>query len=171
MPDGLEMTTRGFPELERTLDDMGQSLGEQVCRKALREGGNLMKGAIAANAPERPDLPSGTALPVGALRNDITVTVTKDKGAQNSFSAWIEAGKETFRVSVWVEWGHRFVRGGRYMNWGKRGKGQHVGEVIAHPYIRPAFDANEDLAFEVIAQTALNEINRVAGERGLNAGR
>ena len=165
MADGLEITTTGFAEVERSLDDLGQSLGEQICRKALRAGGNVMKGAIAANAPVRPDLPSGTALPVGALQSDITVIVSKD--SPESFSAWIEPGKSTLHVARWVEWGHRQVAGGRFKNWGKRGKGKEVGDVEAHPYIRPAFDANEELAFSAIAETIATEVNKVAAERGL----
>jgi HK97 gp10 family phage protein len=156
MADGLEITTTGFAEVERSLEDLGQSLGEQICRKALRAGGNVMKAAIAANAPVRPDLPSGTALPVGALQSDITVAVTKD--APDSFSAWIEPGKETMHVARWVEWGHRLVRGKK-----------EVGDVPAHPYIRPAFDANEDLAFNAVAETITTEVNKVAAERGLGS--
>lgn len=168
MADGLEITTQGFTEMESTLDDLGTSLGEKICRKALRAGGNLMKAAIAANAPVRPDLPSKTALPVGALQSDVIVTVTKD--SEHSFSAWIEPGKETIRVARWVEWGHRLVRGGRYMNWGKRGKGTQVDEVRAHPYIRPAFDANEDLAAGAMAEVITTEVTALAKQRGLNGG-
>jgi HK97 gp10 family phage protein len=157
MADGLEITTTGFAEVERSLEDLGQSLGEQICRKALRAGGNVMKAAIAANAPVRPDLPSGTALPVGALQSDITVIVSKD--APDSFSAWIEPGKETMHAARWVEWGHDFP------------KGKKIKDVRAYPYIRPAFDANEDLAFNALAETIATEVNKVAAERGLNAGR
>jgi HK97 gp10 family phage protein len=167
MADGLEITTTGFAEVERSLEEMGQSLGEQICRKALRAGGNVMKAAIAANAPVRPPLPSGTALPPGALQSDITVIVSKD--APDSFSAWIEPGKETIHVARWVEWGHRLVRGKTRKR--KNLKGKEIGDVVAHPYIRPAFDANEDLAFEAIAETVATEVNKVASERGLNAGR
>lgn len=169
MADGLEIATLGFAEVERSLDDLGQSLGEQICRTALRNGGNLMKAAISANAPVRVPLPSGTALPPGTLQSDITVTVTKD--GEQSFSAWIEPGKFSIRVSRWVEWGHRLVHGGRYMNWRKRGKGKEIGDVKAYPYIRPAFDANEELAFEAVADTIATEVNAAAAERGLNAGR
>lgn len=167
MDDGVEITTQGFPELERTLEEMGHSLGEQICRKSLRAGGQLIKAAIAANAPVRPDLPAGTALPPGALQSDVQVTVSKDKNLPDSFSAWIEPGKETIHVARWVEWGHRLVRG-------KSRKGSSVnviGDVPAHPYIRPAFDANEELAFEAVAETVATEVNAVASERGLNAGR
>jgi HK97 gp10 family phage protein len=158
MADGLEITTTGFAEVERSLDDLGQSLGEQICRKALRAGGNVMKAAIAANAPVRPDLPSGTALPAGALQSDITVVVTKE--APDSFSAWIEPGPASRHVSIFVEWGHRLVKGER-----------QIGDVSAAPYIRPAFDANEDLASNAVADTIATEVNAAASERGLNAGR
>jgi HK97 gp10 family phage protein len=165
MADGLEITTTGFAELEKSMEAMGQELGEQICRKALRAGGNVMKGAIAANAPARPPLPSGTALPVGTLQSDITVTVTKDN--PESFSAWIEPGSRSRHVAKFVEWGHRLVRGKSR----KGSPGKVIGDVPAHPYIRPAFDANEELVFEAVATTAAAEVNAVAAERGLNAGR
>lgn len=159
MADGIEITTQGFAEVERSLDDLGQSLGEQICRKALRAGGNLMKAAVAANAPVRPDLPSGTALPPGTLQSDITVTVAKDRNQQDSFSAWIEPGRESYHVCVFVEWGHRLVKGKK-----------QIGDVAAHPYWRPAFDSNQDLAFNAVAETIAAEVNKAAAERGLHAG-
>lgn len=166
MADGLEITVQGASDLDRILDDLGAGDAvELVCRRALRNGGNLMKAAIAANARVRPPLPSGTALPPGALQGDIQVAVTKD--AENSFSAWIYPGKFTRHVALWVEWGHRLVRGKST----KSRKGKEIGDVPAHPYIRPAFDENEDLAFEAVADSLATDINAAAKARGLNAGR
>jgi HK97 gp10 family phage protein len=157
MADGLEITVTGLSELDAAMADLGSGDAvEQVCRRALREGGNVMKAAIAANAPVRPDLPSGTALPPGALQSDITVTVSKD--SDNSFSAWIEPGKFTRHVARFVEYGHELIHG-------KNRKA--VGDVRAHPYIRPAFDANEDLAVDAVSESISRDISAVARQRGL----
>ena len=162
MADGLEITVTGLSELDAAMAELGSGNAvEQVCRRALREGGNVMKAAIAANAPVRPELPSGTALPPGALQGDIQVTVSKD--SENSFSAWIEPGKFTRHVATWVEYGHRLVRG----KTGKRSEGTVTGDVRAHPYIRPAFDANEDLAVDAVSESIAKDINAAARQRGL----
>lgn len=166
MADGLEITVTGLSELDAAMADLGSGDAvEQVCRRALREGGNVMKAAIAANAPVRVELPSGTALPPGALQSDIQVTVSKD--SENSFSAWIEAGPATIHVSRFVEYGHQLVRGGRLATKRSRGNGKIVGDVRAHPYIRPAFDSNEDLAVDAVSESLAKDINAAARKRGL----
>jgi hypothetical protein len=56
---------------------------KKITRKALRKGAEITRDAIAVRAPERPDLPSGTALPIGALKNDIIIrSYTDDKGKE-----------------------------------------------------------------------------------------
>lgn len=164
MADGLEITVQGADDLDKMLDDLGAGdTVDSVCRRALREGGNLMKAAIAANAPVRTPMPSSNALPPGTLQSDITVTVSKD--SENSYSAWIEPGKFSRHVAIWVEWGHRLVRGKS-----RKGlPGRVVGDVPAHPYIRPAFDANEDLAFEAVAESLAKDINTAYGGGRLGA--
>lgn len=148
MADGLDISITGLGELDHAMQDMGEGqAAEGICRRALRAGGDVMKGAIAANAPVRPALPSGTALPPGTLQSDITVTVTRE--SPESFSAWIEPGKYSRHVASWVEWGHRLVKGK---------KGKVVGDVVAHPYIRPAFDANEELAAAAMAESITADV-------------
>lgn len=163
--DGLSIEVLGAAELDTLFGQMAGEEAEKICRKALRAGGNQMRAAIAINAPIRPDLPSGTALPPGALQSDITVTVSKN--SENSFSAWIEPGFATMHAARWVEWGHRLVRGKS-----RRGKpGKVIGDVPAHPYIRPAFDANEDLAAAEVANAVMDGVDDMVQQRGLNAGR
>lgn len=168
MADGLTVQMQGFAELDKLFADMGGPTGEVVVRRGLRAGGNVMKAAIAANAPVRPDLPSGTALPPGALQSDITVTVSKD--SDTSFSAWIEPGAQTRRVAIWVEWGHRLVRSGRLAAKRSRGNGKVVGDVAAHPYIRPAFDANEDLAVNAVSASIAEDFEKAFKTNGTLTG-
>jgi Bacteriophage HK97-gp10, putative tail-component len=165
--DGLNIEVLGVPELEALFGEMAGQEAEKICRKALRAGGNQMRAAIAINAPVRAPLPSGTALPPGALQSDITVTVTKNN--DTSFSAWIEPGKQTMHVARWVEWGHRLVRGKTSRRRGTKGK--EIGDVEAHPYIRPSFDANEDLAAGVVADAVIEGVDEMVMQRGLDAGR
>jgi hypothetical protein len=163
--DGIEITFEGIPEFSRMMTDLAGPVAERIIRHAVREGGRVVQAAITEAAPVRPDLPSGTALPPGALQGDIQVAVTKD--GVDSFSAWIYPGKFSRAVAIWVEWGHRLIRGKSR----KGSSGRVIGDVPAHPYIRPAFDANEDLAFEAVADSLATDINAAAKAKGLNAGR
>jgi HK97 gp10 family phage protein len=149
--DAFEITVDGLTELEKNLDKLGGEFKEQMIRKALRAGGTIMQAAIMANTPINPVIPGpkSTALPPGALQSDVHLSVSKDKET-DSFSAWIYFGKSTVRYARWVEWGHRLVHGGRYKSWGKRGKGKEIGDVVAHPFIRPAFEGNIDLVATAI---------------------
>jgi HK97 gp10 family phage protein len=162
MADGLTIQMQGFAELDKLFADMGGPTGEAVVRRGLRAGGNVMKAAIAANAPVRPEGISATALPPGALQRDVQVHLAKDKGADGSYSVYIEAGPATIHVSRWVEWGHRLVRGRS----SKRARGKQVGDVPAHPYIRPAFDANEDLAVNAVGASIMEDYEKAFKANG-----
>ena len=106
MADGIEITFEGMPEFSRMMQDLAGPAAERIIRHAVREGGRVVQAAITEAAPVRPDLPSGTALPPGALKNDIVVKVRKEP--DGSISAYIEPGPSRTRyAAVLVEWGHR----------------------------------------------------------------
>lgn len=160
MDDGVGVTIEGLAQFNAMMTDLavGDS-AEKIVRRAMRAGGRVVQAAITEAAPERPDLPSGTALPVGALKSDIELHVTKER--DGSISAYVEPGRLTRHAALWVEYGHKLVRGGRL-----KGGGAHVGEVPAHPFIRPAADASEAAALTAIEETLGNEINEAAAAHG-----
>jgi Bacteriophage HK97-gp10, putative tail-component len=158
MPDGLVITFEGVEGFNRMMTDLAGPAVERIARRAVRAGGRVVQAAITEAAPERPALPSGTALPPGALKNDIEVHVAREK--DGSVSAYIEPGKLTMHVARWVEYGHRQVAGGYSRKTAEAveggnaifsGPGQHVQDVPAHPFIRPAFEASELAAQDAIA--------------------
>jgi hypothetical protein len=167
MPDGISITITGLDLVNSTLADLdlGGKLGEQIIRRGLRAGGELMQEAISAAAPVRTEPWSGKQknpawnLPPGALKSDITLRVGKNEET-GGFSAWVQPGKYTRKVAGWVEYGHRSVRGGRYMNFGKRGKGVQVGETPAHPFIRPAYEATAAASFEAVRESILADVTK-----------
>lgn len=155
MADGIEITFEGMPEFSRRMADLAGPTAERIIRHAVRAGGQVVQAAITEAAPVRVPLPSGTALPPGALKNDIEVKVRKEP--DGSISAYIEPGKYSRAVAGWVEYGHRQIhggpsrQGGGILRQGYRGSGQFLVDVPAHPFIRPAFDASEAAAQDAIA--------------------
>jgi hypothetical protein len=159
MADGLEITFEGLAQFNAMMTELAGPTAESVARRAMRAGGRVIQAAITEAAPERPDLPSGTALPPGALKSDIELHVAKEQ--DGSISAYVEPGRLTMAAARWTEYGHELVLGGR------KGKGGiSKGHVPAHPFIRPAFDSSEAAAQAAIEETIAEEINKAAAVLG-----
>lgn len=158
MADEVSIQFEGLTELEQDLTAIGdEKRVKKIIRKALRAGGTVMQAAIEERAPERPELPSGTALPPGALRADINMVATTDEAGATALS--VGPGKYTKHVASWVEYGHMMVVGGRrsLKNGKVSGKGRlttvngtELTQVPAHPFIRPAYEASREAAAEAI---------------------
>lgn len=159
--DATGIVFEGMTEFEGAMTQLAIELPEKAVRRGLRDGGRVIQAAITEAAPVRPDLPSGTALPPGALKADIELHVVKERNEESSFSAYIEPGKYTRYAARLVEYGHEMVIGGR------KGKGRKaVGQVAAHPFFRPAFDASEGEAMAATEATILAEIENEAVRLG-----
>jgi len=167
MPDdGITIEIQGLKELQAKLDALTTKQADRCIRKALRAGGLIEKAAVEERAPVK-DEPGGI-LPAGALKADITLRTLKDK-QDGSISAIVEPGWATLHVARWVEWGHRQVRGGRYRllpNGKTLGHGHVIGEVDAHPFIRPAYEATRQEATNVICTTLAAELEKAASTKG-----
>jgi HK97 gp10 family phage protein len=165
MPDGLEITFEGMPEFSRMMQELAGPAAERIARHAVRAGGRVVQAAITEAAPVRPDLPSGTALPPGALKNDIEVKTVKE--SDGSISAYIGPGRETAHAARLVEYGHRQIRGGTSSKGGGilgqsyRGSGKNIGkDVPPHPFIRPAWENAETAAQDAIAMDIAASFSR-----------
>lgn len=179
MDDGITIEIEGLKDADEMLGNLASKVAERVIRKALRAGAKFEQQAQASAAPLRPDLPSGTALPIGALSNDVVIRVQRVDA--NTVEAIVGPGGATKHASNWVEYGHRMVKGGyskANSNGSSRGPGKQVlvnkkdspglGTVPAHPYIRPTFEATETRVVDIIATTLKEEITK-ASEKGGNA--
>jgi HK97 gp10 family phage protein len=169
MPEIL-ISLQGLEGVKDMLDDLATKEADRIIRKALRAGAKIEQAAIQERAPVRPDLPSGTALPPGALAADVTIKTKKIDN--DTFQATIGPGKLTSRVSHLVEFGHRMVTGGRSRlikkgrNTGRTvGPGKQVGMVPAHPYTRPAFEASVNEAVNAITKTLQEEVTKTANKK------
>jgi hypothetical protein len=161
----ITVKLEGFEELDAKFQDLVSQKGEAILRKGLRAGGEIIQAAVIEAAPVRTDPWTGPSkndawnLPPGALKSDIGLRVTGARKEGGLFEI-IAPGKYTRNVAEWVEFGHRIVRGGKFMNFGRRGKGQQIGRVPSHPFLRPAFEASEAEAIDALKETVVSEVEK-----------
>jgi Bacteriophage HK97-gp10, putative tail-component len=153
MSDDIKLTFEGLPQFDAAMAELAGPGFDRASRKALRAGGKIIQEAVTEAAPVRTPLPSGDALPPGALKSDIELHVTKE--GDGSFAAYIEPGKYTIRVARWVEEGHAEKRGKKV-----------TGRVEAHPFFRRAFETSVDQA----EATALETFNEKIAEEAAKVG-
>jgi HK97 gp10 family phage protein len=152
---GFSVHVQGLRELDAKLAELGADASKRIVQKSLRAAGSVILEAVTDAAPERPELPSGTALPVGALAADIGMRLGRDEDGLPA--AIVSPGRLTRHVARWVEYGHRLVRGGRNRI-GRGGPGKVVGNVPAHPFIRPAFESSAEAAVATFVTTVQEQI-------------
>ncbi|MDE2099253.1 MAG: hypothetical protein KGL39_18510 [Patescibacteria group bacterium] len=149
----------GLDQVRAELARFDAAVQDRATRAGLRRAADTVADAIEERAPVRPALPSGTALPPGALKADFGFTISRRSGV---LMAVIQPGKLTRHVARWVEYGHRMVKGGYLsVKRGKlRGHGKEVGNVPAHPFIRPGFEASVVPAVNAFAEGLKSELKR-----------
>jgi HK97 gp10 family phage protein len=168
MADGVSIDITGLSEVKAKLDALGTTKANRIVRTALKAGAAIAQEAVEYRAPERVDLPSGTALPIGALRADITVQLKESN--QGNQTAIIGPGELTIHVAEWVEEGHRLVRGGYSREVIKngepigkyRGPGSEVGTVEPHPFVRKAYEGCREEVAQAIATTLVAEVEKAS---------
>ncbi len=112
-------------------------------------------GVIAAAVEER--IPEG---PEGLLKQSIRVQVEVDTAKRGGIASVGFTSEPNERngapqdaVALWVEVGHRMVT--------HKPDSKQVGNVPAHPFMRPAFDSAADRAIEVFAETLISQLTEV----------
>jgi HK97 gp10 family phage protein len=167
---GFTVSITGLKELDQRLKEMGQAEAKKCIRKALKAGAVVVQAAIQERAPVRPDLPSSTALPVGALVNDIEIHGAVEG---DNLAITIGPGSHTAHAARLVEYGHRMVTGGtsRLAKSGKyRGRGKEAasvngvkgGQVPPHSFIRLAYEASRTEATDALVTTLATEIEKAS---------
>jgi HK97 gp10 family phage protein len=163
----LEVKIDGLKEIDDAFAAMADPARvKKIVRKALNKGAKVEQAALRERAPERPDLPSGTALPPGALKADIVIGNTTDG---DNLAVIVGPGKYTRHAAGWVEYGHQMVVGGRRKvgkNGNVTGKGRLVKvngteltQVPAHPFIRPAYEESASAVTSAIVESLSEDAN------------
>ncbi|HEY1213679.1 MAG TPA: HK97 gp10 family phage protein, partial [Bryobacteraceae bacterium] len=106
----MDIKVQGFRELASRLRSLAGPQKTEALKRSLRPVGKLTKKAIEDRAPVRPEQPTTTALPVGALKSDVhyAVTVDEHKGIGQVTTG---PGRKTRHVANWVEYGHKLTKG------------------------------------------------------------
>lgn len=168
--DGFTVRMQGLRELDAKLSQLATEDAKRVIQAGLRAGGQVMQAAVAERAPERPELPSGTALPVGALAADIELRMGRDEDGLPA--AIVAPGEYTSRAAEWVEYGHRLVKGGQ-LPWSgvnrktgkfyrRGGTGHQIGDVPAHSFLRPGFEASAGAAADAAVLKIAEGVEKAA---------
>jgi HK97 gp10 family phage protein len=143
MMAGFTVSITGLKELDQRLKEMATSDAKRCIRKALKSGALIMQESIRSRAPVRPDLPSTTALPVGALASDIEI---HNLVLDDHLAVSIGPGSHTAFQASLVEWGHE-----------RKG-----GQVPSHPFLRPAYESTREESVAAIVTTLAAEIEKTA---------
>ena len=164
---GIGVNLTGTQELKDMFEHLATAARDKAIRKALRAGAEVEQAAIQGATPVRIDdgSPNSTALPPGALKADVEITMGRTNDDHSPFAV-IGFGKYTKHVARWVNSGHRIVRGGYSRAVKKngektgsyRGPGTQNGEVAPHPFVSEAFEASEKQVAETMQATLQTEI-------------
>ncbi len=139
--------------VESMLKGLDGEIKEKAMRSALKAGARIEQHEIQANCPTRIDLPSGSALPVGALRSDVIIKLSGKKVDRPY--AVVKFGKYTAHVARWVEDGHKIHYGGRAQH------GTDTGESTKpNPFVSRSFEASLGAVQEAIQTTFLSNITK-----------
>jgi len=149
---GLEIS--GLGDLRANLGELRQAASDDATRQALRAAAALIRDEEQQIAPVLDDWTAqSTALPPRALKDGIEFRIRKD--GPGFLTALIGPRKGTRRAAHLVEFGHRLIKGGRSHVGarGAEGSGREIGQVPAHPFLRPAFDSKWRPALALFAET------------------
>jgi hypothetical protein len=141
------MRIEGLSEIDQKLSQLKGKTARALIHDAVMDGGKVLQNEVRLQAPTRPSLPHGSAIPPGSLKGDIELHFgISEEGLP---AAIVKPGKYTAHVARWLEYGHRLVRGGysKLMAGGRtRGRGVQVAVVKPYPFIRPAFETARQAA-------------------------
>jgi len=148
----MSLKTKGFPETQAGFARVRELVRTDATRSAVRVGGAVMVEEMKEGAPVLDEKNAGSnALEPNALKTGIGLRVEPVR--DGLVIAFIGPKRGTRRVAHLVEYGHRLIKGGKsYVTAaGAQGPGKLIGEVPAHPFLRPAFETSWQRSIEAFA--------------------
>jgi len=145
----------GFKEGDLMSDELIEITGiDEVCRaltaapraavpgallKGLKASGQVLQDAIAARVPVK----------VGELKADLGMTITLDSDFRGGVVEVGFSGQQG-HVARFVEMGHKMI--------GHKPDKKDLGEVDAHPFMRPAADMVAEAAIDAFVDGVMEEL-------------
>jgi HK97 gp10 family phage protein len=159
MPEMIRV--EGIGEMKKFLEEFDARMQDRAMRGALTAGGEVFQAAVQEAAPERVEWLGGR-LPPGAMKADVQlVTKRLDDG---QLAAIVQFGKLTYFIASWVEYGHRLLRraisGKAKLKVRGGGRGEEIGTVDPHPFIRPAFEGSKASAIQAFVERFKAELRK-----------
>lgn len=155
MPMGVKIA--GFAEMQAELKALGDAVRIGAVRDAAKEAAAVMRDEMRERAPVLDEKTAeSTALAPGELKRGIGLWLRS--AGEGLVMVIIGPRRGTGRAAHLVEYGHRLVKGGasRVGARGAEGPGREIGDVPAHPFLRPAFEASSQKVLDKFAE-ALRE--------------
>lgn len=144
------------------MEAIRQKMAGAAERRAVVRGARVIGAAMVERTPVQIERNEGsTALEPGAVKAGIKVRARKEDGHAVALVGPTGRAGAVGKVAHNVEYGHRMVVGGKSkLNIAGQfvGEGKVVGEVQAHAFLRPAFEASATGALEAMAQSYADDL-------------
>ncbi len=126
----MDYENSGFDKLSAHLQAIRRELTGPAQERMVRAGAKVFKRGMVERTPIlKPGTEGKTSLPPMAMKQGIGITVRKKRGGAEASIG--PRGKDLKFKAFDVEYGHREIV-----------HGHQVGDVVAHPFIRPTYEAD-----------------------------
>lgn len=158
----LEMT--GLAQMEGRARLVYEQVRGEALRRAVKEAGGVVLEEMQLRAPVLDaKTANSTALDPGELKASLGELV-RMRG-KDGYAEAIVGPRRNQHVARWVEYGHNLVRrsltGKVKLRVRGGGRGDIVGQVKAHPFLRPAWEAAADAAWKRMQEVFSDAIRSV----------
>lgn len=138
----FNITVEGLEETAAMLEKASKTLVARGYMKALQAGSNVIADAVEVRTPIKSE-DTGGLLDKDELRESLMVDIQLDSQFRGGV-AEIGFGKNG-HVANFVEYGHILL--------GHKPGKKPLGDVPAHPFMRPAADASAEAAIDAFAES------------------
>jgi HK97 gp10 family phage protein len=142
MADSIRANVSGIDALSQQLDRFDSALGREALRPALQAAIDVLADAVKRGAQAH----SVTGKMAAAVETKVEISSDAQTG-----QAVVGFGNQAHEARL-VELGHREITH----------SGEDVGQVPAHPFIRPAFDATSEQATDTFVAVLADQIDAIA---------
>ena len=157
----MRLVNSGYREMQAELAQLRQAVRTDATQSAVRAAATVIRSAFYERAPVLDKKTAeSTALDPGELKEGMRFSVRKL--SDGFIRAVIGPRRGTGRAAHLVEYGHRLVKGGRSRVGpkGAVGAGRVIGDVPAHPFLRPGYEASVKPAFDAFVQKLRAQLKR-----------